>query len=208
MILKSLHRNLKVRLLEILIVQTFNNMLYPFLAIYFAKNFGSGIAGLLLTITVLSGICFGFFGGALSDKIGRKKVMLISETVRFFSLIVATLANSPWWDNPWGTFFMMTVNNICWGIATPALEAMIIDVSNADNRKIFYGVQYWAINIGMILGSILGGFLFMDNRFLIFFLVTVASLFSITLVWFFITESHINLLREEPHKNIFFMLYL
>lgn len=202
--LKNLHFNLKIRITEILIVSILNNMLFPFLAIYFALKFGAALAGILLLLTVIVGIVAGFYGGHLGDRIGRRKTMLIAEVIRLIAFIVMVVANSPWFELPWLTFAMLAVNSICWGIAGPALDAMIIDVSTPENRKFYYTLQYWAINLAMIVGATLGGFLFETHRFEIFIAVTIGSLISITLLTFFIKESfnpkNVEEIKQQPFR--------
>lgn len=203
---RNLHRNLKVRIFEIFIVSILNNMLYPFLAIYFAQKFGAALAGIMMVFNILVGAIAGFYGGHLGDKIGRRKTMLISEQIRLFAFVIAILANSPWFEWPWVTFAVMTVNSICWGLAAPALEAMVIDVSTPENRKFVYTVQYWGVNVGMVVGSLLGGFLFLSHRFEIYISVTVGSVLSVILLLFFIKETFTpsqQVLQNEPSKGQF-----
>jgi len=188
---KEMHKNLKVRLIEIILVSCLNNMVYPFLAIYFAKNFGEALSGILLVSISILGVLAGFYGGHLGDLIGRRKILLFSESMRFLAFVVMTFANSPWFHLPWITFVMMAVNNMSWGVATPALDAMIIDASTQENREFYYTYQYWTINIAMVVGTTLGGFLFFAHPFIVFSMVGLGSLFSIVLLLFFIKETYI-----------------
>ena len=40
----------------------------------------------------------------------------------------------------------------------PATEAMLIDVSTPENRKVMYSINYWAINLSIAIGAIFGGY--------------------------------------------------
>lgn len=53
-------------------------LLFPFFALYITQKFGVGMteAGILLGISSLFGLVGGMFGGALTDKFGRKQLIL------------------------------------------------------------------------------------------------------------------------------------
>ena len=64
-------------------------MVWPFLAVILYQKFGISATevGLILTGAALISVFIGFFGGALSDKLGRKKVMFTTGIVYVISFI-------------------------------------------------------------------------------------------------------------------------
>lgn len=56
------------------------SMSIPFLAVYLTqvKGASASSAGLIIAVSSLIGIVASFYGGYVSDRIGRKKVMLLS----------------------------------------------------------------------------------------------------------------------------------
>jgi MFS transporter, DHA1 family, multidrug resistance protein B len=209
----SLHRNLKIRMLDSFISMILGNMLFPFMTIYFAQQFGEKTAGLLLTLNILIGVVANFYGGYLSDRYGRKNMMLIGESTRLVAFVTMMIANSPWLESPVLTFFMFALTGVCWGISGPAADAMMVDVSTPENRKLVYSLQYWAVNLSFVIGGLVGGFLFQSHRFELFLGVVAAQLLSVFLLVFFIEESHQGTKpspeqqeREQKHSVIREML--
>ncbi|MEO2075098.1 MAG: MFS transporter [Bacillus sp. (in: firmicutes)] len=184
------HRTIKIRLVESFLSSTIGGMIFPFMAIYLSHHFGAKTAGLLLLVNVFIGIMINFFGGYFSDQFGRKKVIVFAETLRFFAFFTMMMSNSPWFFSPMLTFFTMTANSICWGLAGPATQAMLIDVSKPEERKAMYSIMYWANNLSIALGGVIGGFLFKNYLFELLLALSAAALLTWVLITFFIEESY------------------
>ena len=198
--LLKFHKNIKIRLLESFLSSSIGSMIFPFMAIYLSRHFGVKQAGLLLLINVFIGIILNFFGGYFSDQFGRKKIMVFAETLRLFAFITMMFCNSPWLSSPIITFFMMTVNSICWGLAGPANQAMLIDVSKPEERKLMYSIMYWSNNLSIAIGGMLGGFLFKSYLFELLLALSIASLITWVLITFFVEESMI--IQQSETKTI------
>ncbi|MDP5277126.1 MFS transporter [Chengkuizengella axinellae] len=187
---KDFHINIKVRIIEIFISSFIGGMIFPFMAIYFAKNYGEQITGILLTVIVFIGIIINLFGGYISDLYGRKTIMVYAGIGRFIAFFIMIICNSPWFESVFITFLMMIVNIICWGVTEPAQQAMLIDVSTLEQRKLMYSITYWANNISIAIGGILGAFLFTDYLFELFIVLSFGSLITVIMIIFFIQESY------------------
>lgn len=187
---RDFHKNIKIRIIETFMSRFIGSMIFPFMSIYLAVHFGTKVAGLLLLINVFVGIGINFLGGYFADQFGRKKIMLFAESLRFLAFLTMMVCNSPWFESASVTFAMMTVNSICWGLAGPANQAMMIDVSTPSQRKLMYSITYWANNLSIAIGGIIGAFLFKDYLFELFLALSVASAITAILVAFFIDESH------------------
>jgi MFS transporter, DHA1 family, multidrug resistance protein B len=185
------HINIKIRIIESFLSRFVGNMIFPFMAIYLANFFGGKIAGLLLLINVFIGIGLTFIGGYIADQYGRKNVMLVAEVIRSMAFLTMMISNSPWFQSPLITFFMMTVNSICSGLAGPANQAMLIDVSSQEQRKSMYSIMYWANNLSIAIGGIVGAILFKSYLFELFFALTIVGIIIVILVIFFKNESYV-----------------
>ncbi|MCU9594417.1 MFS transporter [Caldibacillus thermolactis] len=192
-----LHRTVKIRLIESFLSSAVSNMIFPFMAIYLSSYFGVKITGILLFINVLVGILLSFFGGYISDSFGRKKLIVFAETIRLMAFFIMMLCNSPWFFSPEITFLMMMVNTICWSLADPANDAMLIDVSKPHERKFVFSLSYWGFNLAVALGGVLGGFLFKDYLFELLIALTVTAAITVILITFFIDESYIVEKKEK-----------
>lgn len=166
-------------------------MIFPFMAIYLSNHFGVKITGILLLVNVFIGIALSFFGGYVSDRFGRKKLIVFAEMLRFFAFTVMMICNSPWFTSPLITYFMMTINTICWSLGGPANQAMLIDVSKPDERKYMFSIMYWANNLSIAIGGSLGGFLFKDYLFELLIALSITALITVILIVFFIDESYV-----------------
>ncbi|WP_273853099.1 MDR family MFS transporter [Guptibacillus spartinae] len=204
---RDFHKNIKIRLIENFISRFIGSMIFPFMSIYLAVHFGAKVAGLLLLVNVFIGTGINFLGGYFADQFGRKKVMLFAETLRFLAFLTMMICNSPWFESAAITFAMMTVNSICWGLAGPANQAMLIDVSTPPQRKLMYSISYWANNLSIAVGGILGAFLFKDYLFELFLSLSLAAAVTAFLVAFFIDESHKPIVEElKPAQHVMQLL--
>ncbi|MBC2151299.1 MFS transporter [Listeria innocua] len=162
---KELHPNIRARILIQFLSKIIGSMIFPFMAIYFSMEINSKIAGILLMINVLAQFLAGMYGGHLADIIGRKKLMVAGELLKVFAFLGMVLCNSPIFHSPWITFVMLLLIGVAQGLINPAGEAMLIDVSTPENRSFMYSVSYWANNLSMMIGIIVGGWFFVDYLF-------------------------------------------
>lgn len=188
---RDFHINIKIRILETFLSRMVGGMVFPFMAIYLASHFSAKVTGMLLLFNVIIGASVNFLGGYIADKYGRKKIMAFAEVLRFLAFATMAIANSPWLELPLLTFFMMTVNSICWGLAGPANQAMLIDVSTPEQRKLMYSITYWASNLSIAVGGILGGIFFKEHLFELFTAVSASAFVVALMVVFLIKESYV-----------------
>lgn len=198
---RDFHKNVKIRIYVLFVVGTVQAMTFPYMAVYFAKNFGETATGILLTVSVLGNIASGAIGGYYADRIGRKKLMVFAEVLYVASYLAMTAANSPWFDSPAITFLAFFVTNVCWGIYGPADEAMLLDVTNSDNRQLMYSIFYWAHNLTMAIGASIGAVFFEQYRFELFGLMTVA-VFGSLMTTVFLIEETLVLTNDRIEKSV------
>jgi DHA1 family multidrug resistance protein B-like MFS transporter len=186
----QLHPNIRIRIVTSFLIRAVGTMIFPFMAIYFSDKLGQAVAGFLLFANICAQMLMGFYGGYLADRWGRKKVMVYGEIAQCIAFVFMALANSPLLDSPWLTFAMMLVQNASNGMIGPAADAMLIDVSTNENRTFMYSINYWAVNLSVAIGSVLGGILFATHRFELILGLTAVSLFALALTVFFMQETY------------------
>ncbi|MEH6931818.1 MDR family MFS transporter [Bacillus sp. JJ783] len=197
----SMHRNIKIRIITSFLTRAVSTMIFPFMAIYFSIKLGSAIAGALLLINVIASLIIGLYGGYIGDRLGRKKVMIIGQSIQVVSIACMGIANSDYVDSSWLTFLFMLVNSLGSGLMNPATEAMLIDVSTPENRKVMYSINYWAINLSIAIGAIFGGLLFENYRFQLFIVLTAVAVITLYVMAIYMEEVYVARKTVEK-KNV------
>lgn len=130
-----------------------SSMALPFLALYLSgsQQVNPVLVGLTIGLSPLSSTLGGFMGGYLSDRIGRKKVML--SAIALWSLVYCGFALA---DHI--VFFMVlnVLNGLCRSFFEPSSQAMMGDLTESRLRKRVFSLRYTAINVGAAVGPLLG----------------------------------------------------
>ena len=114
---------------------------------------GAEIYGLFGTAWALMQFIFSPVQGSLSDRFGRRTVILISCTGLGLDFILMALAPNLWW---------LLLGRIISGICAASFStagAYISDVTPPEKRAAAFGIIGAAFGIGFILGPTLGGIL-------------------------------------------------
>lgn len=187
---RDIHANLKIRLLTQFLTNLASTMIIPFLPIYFAGRVGEAITGLAIAAVTISGVAGGLIGGFYADRLGRRRLLILSEALIFFTYVLIACANSPWLDAPYMSLALFVVNMFFSGLFIPVSLAMVLDVSEPPTRKFIFAIMYWANNLAIAIGGIAGAFLFQLYRFELFVGVTAVALFSLLMTLFYISETY------------------
>lgn len=120
---------------------------------FYAEKYGANatILGLLLMSYAMMQFIFAPVWGRLSDRIGRKKVLLMTMAGSVVGLLVLGLANSLL------LLFAGRILSGAFGANISVASAYVTDVTTAENRAKGMGMIGAAFGIGFILGPALGG---------------------------------------------------
>lgn len=120
-----------------------------------AKQFGASdfFVGILISSNAMSALIFGPIWGKLSDKFGRKPILIISQAGTGISFLI--LAFSP---NLPLIFFSRILDGI-FGGQIPVIRAYIADITTPKTRAEEMNKIMVGHTMGMIFGPIIGGFL-------------------------------------------------
>ncbi|MEU5373148.1 MFS transporter [Streptomyces sp. NPDC005951] len=195
--LRSLHPNIRLRIGVGFVQRLLSIMLMPLLVIHLAALYGPAVAGALTVCVAVAGIAANFIGGHLADVHGRRPVMVAGELGATVTFGLLALANSPWWTSGTATFALFLLNTCFSQLATPAADAMMIDVSTPENRPLVYTINYWSINLAFTVGALLGGFLY-DGHFLQLLAgAAFLCLLTTAVIWRWITETAPHTGKEQ-----------
>lgn len=122
---------------------------------FYAKQYGANatVLGALLTSYSAMQFVFSSLWGKLSDRIGRKNVLLFTIAGSAVSLTILGLANS---------LLLLFVGRILAGIFAANISvasAYVTDVTTEENRSKGMGMIGAAFGIGFLLGPAMGGIL-------------------------------------------------
>ena len=114
------------------------------------------IALIIVTYAICAGLC-GPFWGRLSDRIGRKPVIMICLAGAAVSYVMLGLASQLWMVFAARGFAGLMAGNF--GVAS----AMMADITTPENRARGMGLIGAAFGLGIVLGPMLGGLLSGDS---------------------------------------------
>lgn len=137
-------------------VRAASSMSMPFLFLYLSNNTDMDLATIGLTIGAgpLAGTVGGFIAGTLSDRIGRRRVMIGALYV--WTLVFVGFA---WSQNPLVLLVLNMAGGLCRSFYEPVSQALMADVTPPEKRFRVFGLRYTAINIGVAVGPIVGAVL-------------------------------------------------
>jgi len=173
------------------IFETFFSTVYQsFWTLYLMEELGFSIpmVALLHTIQRSENLLFSLPGGILADRIGRKKVTLISAGTRIISPILYLLADS------WEIIFLATIFVAMRSLGTPAYDAMVAESLPRSRMGTGYAVLNMCRRAPSLVGPFIGGVLMESMGLgpgtrLCFVGVLIGGIITFLARYFFLTET-------------------
>lgn len=153
---------------------------------YYAERMGASATELGLLTALYAGLQFIFapFWGRVSDRIGRKPVLLLG--LFGFSLTFIGFGLS---TELWMLYVSRGVSGLLTSATLPTVMAYIADTTEKENRGGGMSVLGAAMGLGMIFGPVIGGFLGEFNPSTPFFFSAGLALMIAIFAIFFLPES-------------------
>jgi MFS family permease len=161
----------------------------PFLSLYLSRERGlsMSLVGTIMLLAAFAGALGQFLGGDLSDRFGRKPVLL--GAILFRILVFMGLALLIFREGRiWGIVLTYMAVRLSGGLAMPPVFALLADLT-AGKRVEGYGLLRVGANVGWALGPALGGYL--ASRFpyaFLFLFGAIATFLALLLVLFWVQE--------------------
>lgn len=133
--------------------------------------------------------------GALSDKFGRKPILVISLIGTAASFVLFGFAKSII------VLFAARILDGLTGGNISVAQAMISDISSPEERAKNFGILGSAFGFGYVIGPAIGGLLSKFGMQVPFFFAAVTAVIGIMLTLFFLKETNQKDKREKQAKN-------
>ncbi len=188
-----------VLILGVFIDNMGRTLLFPFMTLYLTRRFGVGMTEIGLLFMLLAGAdtMGSIIGGALTDRLGRKKMMLLGLFVSGMSSLILGFVDS------FGAFFgIMLFVGIVGSIGGPAHQAMVADLLPEDKRGEGFGILRVVVNICYILGPTIGGLVAARSYLLLFIGDAVFSSITALIVLLVIRETRPVALPGKAEESL------
>ncbi len=160
-------------------------MVIPIMPFYLEKLGGGPTAlGIFMALYSLMQFLFAPVWGGLSDRIGRRPVLLVGLSVYGITFILFGFANSIWM-----IFITRILSGIFSSATLPTAMAYIADITVGEARSKSIGFMGAAMGVGMIFGPAMGGWLGHFNYALPFFIAGGLALLTFPFAYILLPES-------------------
>lgn len=156
-------------------------MLRPFLAFYlYDKLEGNlGLAAVVIGLQPLTGMIFGIYSGSLSDRYGRKPMMVIALFLESLSML-----GYVWADSLYEFAALTILNGIGSSLFWPAASAQVTDVVPEEKRSEVFALLHTALNVGAAVGPLIGVMVYKFNPGIAFAICSLALfLYCLLIIW-------------------------
>ena len=166
-------------------------LLFPFFALYVTQKFSVGMTEVGVLFAILSGtrIVGSLFSGALTDKMGRRTLMIYGLIFSAgSSLMMAFIEDMTVFYT--AVFFVGLLSSI----GGPAQQAMVADILPEKQRADGYGLIHISDNLAHTIGPMIGGLLAGISYILLFFVDAILSVITAVIIYFALPET-------QPQKS-------
>jgi MFS transporter, DHA1 family, multidrug resistance protein len=178
-------RALPILFLVMFLVMIGFGIIIPVLPFY-AEEMGASPTqlGLLMAVYSLMQLIFAPFWGKLSDRIGRKPIMMIGIAGLSLSFFIQAMATELWM-----LFAARIIGGILSSANMPTAMAYVADITTPENRGKGMGIVGAAVGLGFVFGPAIGGIFSKSSMSMPFYLAGASSLITLVIIFFFLKES-------------------
>ncbi|WP_066963415.1 MFS transporter [Microbulbifer sp. Q7] len=173
-------------------------MVWPFLAILLHEKFAltPGVIGVILSASAMASALLGFYVGALSDRYGRRGVLILGTAINACAFVILSQA-----ETLMAFVIAITLCSIGRSIWEPPASALFGDlIPDARSRELALQFRYFLINVGAALGPIIGVWAGISAQQSTFGLTALSYLLlCIGLVWGFQYSAAGKQSRRQKH---------
>lgn len=174
-------------------------LLFPFLSLYITQRFNVGMtqAGIILGIYSAFGLIGSTVGGVLTDKFGRRGLILFGLVFSALSTLTLGLVNQLYVLYP-----LVVVIGLLSNIAGPAHSAMVADLLPEKQRAEGFGILRVAGNLAWIIGPTIGGLVANHSFFMLFVIDSVLSCIVAAIFFKLVPETKPEASPEKKQESV------
>ncbi len=177
-------KNIWILFFTLIVVMLGFGMVIPILPFYVKSLGASGSAlGALMATYGLLQFIFAPIWGSLSDRVGRKPILMLGILGNALAQLLFGLSTQLWM-----LFAARALAGMLSSATLPTAMAYVSDSTSAEKRSSGMGVVGAAMGIGMVLGPGVGGLLSKQSLSFPFFLACGLSLAALALVFIILPE--------------------
>lgn len=171
-------------------------LIMPLFPTYVELLGGGGLeVGILFSSFVFTRALLATPFGNLSDRLGRKNIILVGASMYAVLAILFTVPNT-WF----GLIFVRAFQGVASAMVWPVSEALVIDSSPVEKRGASMGKIVMASNLGFVVGPFVGGALFLFASQVLgyadqeaykfpFYFTAALALVGTAVTWRFVTDA-------------------
>lgn len=174
-------------------------ILFPFFTLYITSRFGVGMTtvGFIFGTFSITGIVGSTIGGALTDRLGRKPMLLFGLVVSAVSSIWLGFA-----DNLQLFFAGAVFVGLFSNAGGPAQQAMLADILPDSQRAQGFAIWRVVVNVAAAVGPAIGGLLASRSFLSLFITDAVVSVFVAILIFFLLPETRAFIKKEKRESMV------
>jgi MFS family permease len=181
------------------LINRLGGFVIPFLTLYLTNQRSIPISQAALMVSLFGAGSFlsQLAGGELTDRLGRRPVMLMSFLITPIVMVMLGLARD---------LMLIAICTLIVGFFTdlyrPAVGAAIADLVPPESRTRAYGYNYWAINLGAAVAPLVAGLIAGYSYLTLFIADALTTAIFGLIVFFGIRETRPAEVRHTAHASV------
>jgi MFS family permease len=181
------------------LINRLGGFVIPFLTLYLTQERGLPVSQAALMVSLFGAGSFtaSLVGGELTDRLGRRPVMLLSFLLAPVTMIALGLVRPLAILAP-----LVYFQGFLTDLSRPAVSAMVADLVPSAERPRAFGYLYWAINLGFAAAPILAGFMARYDYLLLFIGDAITTFIFGLIVFFGVQETRPRLAHSAAKESV------
>lgn len=170
-------------------------LMFPFFTLYITHKFGVGMTevGVIFGLFSISSVVGSVVGGALTDRFGRKGMVIFGLVISALTSLMMGLVNVI------SLFYGVTLAvGLFANAGGPARQAMVADLLPDEKRAQGFAILRVVVNLSVTIGPLIGGLLITQSYLLLFICDAIASSITAVIIYAALQETKPQPTAGEP----------